>query len=69
MFIFRTEVNKNSVILDGLWTTRKVKINIDHLVGVNRVKYSKLFSIEQFITHFNKKIRFYTRGEYAYRAS
>ena len=35
---YRTEVDKNSVIIDGLWTTRKVKINIDHLVEVKKSK-------------------------------
>ena len=63
---YRTEVDKNSVIIDGLWTTRKVKINIDNLVDVKRVKYSKfIFNRTVYNLHFNRKIRFYTRGEYA----
>ena len=63
---YRTEVDKNSVIIDGLWTTRKVKINIDNLVEVKRVRYSKfIFNRTVYNLHFNRKIRFYTRGEYA----
>ena len=61
---YRTEVDKNSVIIDGLWTTRKVKINIDNLVEVKRVRYSKfIFNRTVYNLHFNRKIRFYTRGK------
>ena len=63
---FRTEIDRNSIILDGLWTTRKVKINIDNLVQVKIVNYSKfIFNRTVYNLHFQGKIRFYTRGEYA----
>ena len=63
---FRTEIDRNSIILDGLWTTRKVKINIDNLVQVKIVNYSKfIFKRTVYNLHFQGKIRFYTRGEYA----
>jgi hypothetical protein len=63
---FRTEIDRNSIILDGLWTTRKVKINIDNLVQVKIVSYSKfIFNRTVYNLHFQGKIRFYTRGEYA----
>ena len=38
---FETKVVKDSVILNGLWTARKVKINIHSIVNVNKVAYSK----------------------------
>ena len=61
---FRTEVNKIQLLM--VYGQQKIKINIDHLVGVNRVKYSKfIFNRTVYNLHFNKKIRFYTRGEYA----
>ena len=52
---YRTEVDKNSVIIDGLWTTRKVKINIDNLVEVKKVRYSKfIFNRTVYNLHFNR---------------
>ena len=48
LFYITELIDKNSVIIDGLWTTRKVKINIDHLVGVKRVNTVNLYSIVQF---------------------
>src|SRR5436190_145687 len=44
----KISVYKNSIILDGLWTTRKVKIDLGNIVKVERTKYSKY--------HFNNPV-------------
>ena len=60
---FETTVFKDSVILNGLWTARKVKINIHSIVNVNKVAYSK-YLINRSVYNLHRKgvIRFYTRG-------
>ena len=63
---FRTEVKNDSIILDGLWTARKVKINLKSIVSVKKVKYSKfVFNRTVYNLHLNGKVRFYTRGKFA----
>ena len=60
---FETKVVNRSIILDGLWTSRKVKINIDSLVSVNKIKYSRFFFNKSvYNLHYKGKIRFFTRG-------
>ena len=63
---FETKVVKDSVILNGLWTARKVKINIHSIVNVNKVEYSK-YLINRSVYNLHRKgvIRFYTRGNEA----
>ena len=63
---FETKVVKDSVILNGLWTARKVKINIPSIVNVNKVSYSK-YLINRSVYNLHRKgvIRFYTRGNEA----
>ena len=38
---FQTKIENGSIILDGLWTSRKVKIDISSLVSCEEVSYSK----------------------------
>ena len=60
---FQTQVVKNSIILDGLWTSRRVKINISSLVAVEKVGYSKyILNRAVYNLHVKGTIRFYTRG-------
>ena len=60
---FQTKVINGSIILDGLWTSRKVKIDIHSLVLVKRVRYSKyILNRSVYNLHFKGTIRFYTRG-------
>lgn len=62
----RTEVTESSIILDGLWTARKVKINIDSIVSVEKVRYGTYFlSRPVYNLHQNGTIRFYTSGNEA----
>jgi hypothetical protein len=58
-----TKVIGNSLILDGLWTSRKVKIELSNIVDIRKVKYSKyLLNRPVYNLHFKNKIRFFTQG-------
>jgi hypothetical protein len=58
-----TKVINNNLILDGLWTSRKVKIDLNNIVDVKKVKYSKyLLNRPVYNLHFKNKIRFFTQG-------
>ena len=60
---FETKVFNGSIILDGLWTSRKVKIDTASLISAKQVKYSKyVINRSVYNLHFKGKIRFYTRG-------
>ena len=60
---FKTQVVNGSIILDGLWTSRKIKINTSSIVTVKRVKYSKyILNRAVYNLHLKGTIRFYTRG-------
>lgn len=59
----RLTVNHHSIILDGLWTTRKVKISLNDIVKAERRKYSRYhLNNPVFNLHFKGTIRFYTGG-------
>ena len=61
---FETKVTSGSIVLDGLWTARRIKINTLGLVSIKKVKYSKyLVNRAVYNLHYKEKIRFYTRGE------
>ncbi len=58
-----TKIVGNSLILDGLWTSRKVKIDLNNIVDVKKVKYSKyLLNRPVYNLHYKNKIRFFTQG-------
>ena len=60
---FETKIISGSIILDGLWTSRKVKININSIKSCQKVDYSKfLFNRSVYNLHYKKSIRFFTRG-------
>ena len=60
---FETKVFKGSIILDGLWTSRKIKIDTASLVSAKKVNYSKyLINLSVYNLHLNGTVRFYTRG-------
>jgi hypothetical protein len=63
---FRTRVVNKSVLLDGLWTTRLVKIDLNIIVKVEKSEYSRyLFNNPVYNLHSKGTIRFYTGGKYA----
>ena len=58
-----TKIIGNSLILDGLWTSRKVKIDLSNITEVKKVKYSKyLLNRPVYNLHYKNKIRFFTQG-------
>src|ERR1035437_8548711 len=58
-----TKVINNNLILDGLWTSRKVKIDLSSIVEVKKVKYSVyLLNPPIYNLHFKNVIRFITQG-------
>jgi len=61
-----TKVIGGSLILDGLWTARKVKIDLASITKVEVGPYSKyMFNRPVYNLHHKGKIRFYTRGNEA----
>ena len=60
---YRTRVLNKSVLIDGLWTTRLVKIDLNSIVKVEKDKYSRyLFNNPVYNLHQKGTIRFYTSG-------
>lgn len=61
---FRTIVNNKSVILNGLWTTRLVKIDLNSIVKVEKGDYSRYFlNNPVYNLHRSGTIRFYAGGK------
>lgn len=63
---FKTIVYSNCIVLDGLWSTRKVKIDMNSIVSAEKASYSN-FMLNNPVYNLHKKgtIRFYTRGHEA----
>ena len=60
---FETRVLNGSIILDGLWTSRRIKIDTLSLVSAKKVNYSKyIINRAVYNLHFKGTVRFYTRG-------
>lgn len=61
---FKTTVNNKSIILEGLWTTKMVKIDLNSIVKVERSNYSSYF-INNPVYNLHQKgtIRFYASGK------
>ena len=60
---FETKIINGSIILDGLWTSRKVKIDLNSIKSCERVTYSKYFlNRAVYNLHLKGSIRFFTRG-------
>ena len=63
---FETSIINHSIILDGLWTARKVKIDLHKIISSEKVIYSKyLLNRSVYNLHYKGIIRFYTRGRFA----
>lgn len=60
---FSTRVQNKSVLLDGLWTTRLIKIDLNSIIKAEKGPYSKyLFNNPVYNLHTKGAIRFYTGG-------
>ena len=65
LFVLHIKISvfKNFIVLDGLWTTRKVKIDLKNIVKVERTTYSKYhLNNPVFNLHLKGMVRFYTGG-------
>ena len=62
----KIRVFKNYIELDGLWTSRRVKIDMTNIVKVERRRYSKYnLNNAVFNLHLIGLVRFYTGGDEA----
>lgn len=63
---YRTIVQNKSMMLSGLWTTRLVKINLNSIASVEKVRYGT-YLINNPVYNLHKKgtIRFYSGGKHA----
>lgn len=60
---FSTTVINRSILLDGLWSTRRVKIDLNSIVKVEKGSYSRyLFNNPVYNLHTKGTIRFYAAG-------
>jgi len=63
---FRTRIFNKSILLDGLWTTRLVKIDLNSIVKVEKSEYSHyLFNNPVYNLHNKGTIRFFASGNNA----
>ncbi|PST84188.1 hypothetical protein C7T94_05535 [Pedobacter yulinensis] len=61
---YKIIVHNRSVILDGLWTAKKVKIDLAGIVDVRKDSYSTyLFNNPVYNLHRKGSIRFYASGK------
>lgn len=59
----KIRVFKTYVELDGLWTSRKVNIDLKNIIKIERKKYSEYhFNNPVFNLHLKGLVRFYTGG-------
>lgn len=60
----QTKVYRGYIILDGFWTSRKVKIDLNNITSIRKSRYKKnIFRRAVYNLHNMGIIRFYTSGE------
>lgn len=66
MFVLhlQTTLVNGSLVFDGLWTSKKVKVDLSSIVSVEQIVYSN-FYIRRSVYNLHRKgrIHFYTRGK------
>lgn len=61
---YKTIVENKTVIIDGLWTTKKIKIDLNSIVKVEKTTYSNyVFNNPVYNLHKKGTIRFYSSGK------
>ena len=64
MVHYRTTIQNKSIILNGLWTTKLVKIDLNSIVKVEKQPYSSyLLNNPVYNLHQKGEIRFYAGGK------
>jgi hypothetical protein len=62
----KTSVYEESIVLDGFWTTRKIKLNLNGIVSAEVVPYNRFYlNSPVYNLHLKGAIRFYTGGSEA----
>lgn len=58
-----TTLTNGSLVFDGLWTARKVKVEMSSIVAIEQINYSN-FYVKRAVYNLHRKgrIHFYTRG-------
>jgi hypothetical protein len=60
---YKVRIENKSVVIDGLWTSKKVKIDLNSIVDVRKATYSNyFFNNPVYNLHRNGSIRFYSSG-------
>ena len=61
---YKTVIENKSIIIDGLWTSKKVKIDLHSIIKVRKDQYSSFFfNNPVYNLHKNGSIRFYSSGK------
>ena len=61
---YKITIDNGSVTIDGLWTAKKVKIDLNSIVNVRKDTYSNyLFNNPVYNLHRKGSIRFYSSGK------
>ncbi len=64
MIQYKTCIQNRSIIIDGLWTAKKVKIDLNSIVKVRKDKYnSYMLNNPVYNLHRKGSIRFYSSGK------
>lgn len=62
----KTQIFKGYIVIDGLWTSRRVKIELSSIETVRIAPYSKyLLNRPVYNLHRKGRIKFFTRGNHA----
>ena len=61
-----TTIRGGSMVFDGLWTARKVKVELSSIVSVEQINYTNIY-VRRAVYNLHRKgrIHFYTRGKEA----
>ena len=64
MIQYKTIIDNKSLVIDGLWTAKKVKIDLNSITSVRKDTYSNyLFNNPVYNLHRKGSIRFYSSGK------
>lgn len=64
MIQYKIIIHNRSIVIDGLWTAKKVKIDLNSIVSVRKDTYSSyLFNNPVYNLHRKGSIRFYSSGK------
>lgn len=63
MVQYKTTIENKTVIIDGLWTTKKVVIDLNNITEISKETYSRyFFNNPVYNLHKNGTVRFFSSG-------